>query len=383
MENTIYLDHASTSPMHPEAAKEMSEALTDVFGNASSIHRYGRSSRGVLDQARRVFAESIHANPSEILITSGGTESDNMAILKTAEAREHIGKHIITSSVEHHAVIRPMEYLESKGFDVTYLPVDQSGQVDPEDVKRALRPDTILVSIMYGNNEVGTIMPIAEIGEILTESESQAYFHTDAVQAYGLLEIDVQKSNIDLLSVSAHKINGPKGIGFLYIKDGIYLPSFMMGGEQEMKRRAGTENVPGTVGFKKAAEIMMDEKESRRKHYQSLSEQLKSELSELDIDFEVNGDEEHTLGHILSLHIKGVKSEQLIIHLDLAGLAVSAGSACTAGNIDPSHVLMAMYGKEHPAVSESIRISFGLGITKKDVTRTAQAIKKAVDRLIK
>lgn len=383
MNQPIYLDHASTSPMHPKAAEAMAEALTNHFGNASSIHRFGRSSRSHLDQARKTFAESIHADPSEIVITSGGTESDNTAILKTAESRKHLGKHILTSSVEHHAVIRPMEYLESNGFEVTYLPVDETGRVQAEDVKKALRPDTILVSIMYGNNETGTIMPIKEIGEIIQESDSPAYFHTDAVQAYGLLDIDVHEENIDLLSVSAHKINGPKGIGFLYIKEGIYLPSFMMGGEQERKRRAGTENIPGIIGFKEAAEIMMEEKERRRIEYKELASQLIDELKEQEVDYALNGSQEHTLGHILNLHIKGVKSEQLIIHLDLEGIAVSAGSACTAGNIDPSHVLTAMYGAEHPAISESIRFSFGLGTTKEDISRTAQAIKKSVERLKK
>lgn len=383
MKDAIYLDHASTSPMHPDAAKEMAEALTGQFGNASSIHRFGRSSRGFLDQARQVFAKSIHADPSEIIITSGGTESDNTAILKTAEAREHLGKHIITTSVEHHAVIRPMEYLESKGFEVTYLPVDQKGRIQPEDVKEALRPDTILVSVMYGNNEVGTVMPIEEIGAIIKESDAPAYFHTDAVQAYGLLDIDVQRDNIDLLSVSAHKINGPKGLGFLYVKAGIYLPSFMLGGEQEMKRRAGTENIPGIIGFKKAAEIMMAERQSRRERYRELAKKMLEELDTLGVETEMNGDPEHSLGHILNLHIKGIKSEQLIIHLDLAGIAVSAGSACTAGNIDPSHVLTAMYGAEHAAISESLRISFGMGNTVEDAVQTAQAIKKAADRLKK
>lgn len=264
----IYLDHAATSPVHPEVAEVTYEMMKAHFGNASSIHGFGRDSRRILDQSRIVFAKSIGAKPNEIIITSGGTESDNTAIMETAISRKEEGMHLITTAIEHHAVLRPMEHLETLGFEVTYLPVDETGRVNPEDVREALRPDTILVSIMYGNNEVGTLMDIAAIGEIIQESETKAYFHTDAVQAYGSEDIDVKRDHIDLLSVSAHKINGPKGIGFLYVSNSIHLPSFMLGGEQEQKRRAGTENIPGIAGFKKAVEIMLTEREERKQHHQ-------------------------------------------------------------------------------------------------------------------
>ena len=379
----IYLDHAATSPVHPEVAEVTYEMMKAHFGNASSIHGFGRDSRRILDQSRIVFAQSIGAKPNEIIVTSGGTESDNTAIMETALSRKEEGMHLITTAIEHHAVLKPMEHLESLGFEVTYLPVDETGRVNPEDVRDALRPDTILVSIMYGNNEVGTLMDIAAIGKIIQESETKAYFHTDAVQAYGSEDIDVKRDHIDLLSVSAHKINGPKGIGFLYISSSIHLPSFMLGGEQEQKRRAGTENIPGIAGFKKAVEIMLAEREERKLHHQELRSYLMQQLDESGIDYELNGSAEHHLAHVINVWIKGVCSEQLLMSLDLVGIALSAGSACTAGNIDPSHVLGAMYGEESPRISESIRISFGLGTTKEQLDILMEELTKSVDRLKK
>ena len=379
----IYLDHAATTPVHPEVAEVTYEMMKAHFGNASSIHGFGRDSRRILDQSRIVFAQSIGAKSNEVIITSGGTESDNTAIMETAISRKEEGKHLITTAIEHHAVLRPMEHLESLGFEVTYLPVDETGRVNPEDVKNALRPDTILVSIMYGNNEVGTLNDIAAIGEIIQESETKAYFHTDAVQAYGSEDIDVKRDHIDLLSVSAHKINGPKGIGFLYISDSIHLPSFMLGGEQEQKRRAGTENIPGIAGFKKAVEIMLAERTERKQYHQELRAYLMQQLDESGIDYDLNGSPDHHLAHVINVWIKGVCSEQLLMSLDLVGIALSAGSACTAGNIDPSHVLGAMYGEESPRISESVRISFGLGTTKEHLDILMEELTKSVTRLKK
>lgn len=375
----IYLDHAATSPVHPEVLEVTYESMKNYYGNASSIHGFGREARHLLDDARFIFAKSIGAKQSEIVITSGGTESDNTAIIETALSREAFGKHLITSAVEHHAVLEPMEYLESLGFEVTYLPVDAAGRVDPEAVRAAIRPDTTLVSIMYGNNEVGTLMDIAKIGEIVAETES--YFHTDAVQAYGLEEIDVKRDQIDLLSVSAHKINGPKGVGFLYISEGIHLPSFMRGGEQETKRRAGTENIPAITGFKKAVEIMQQEKVQRKEKYLALKAEVLAALNEAEIEFEVNGMNEGGLAHVLSLWIKGVPSDQLLMNLDLMGIAISAGSACTAGNVEPSHVLTAMYGEENPRISQSVRVSFGLGTTSEMVQTFVEKLALIVPRI--
>lgn len=379
----IYLDHAATSPVHPEVIEVVYETMKNHYGNASSIHQFGRDSRRIMDEAKQTFAESIGAKPNEIVITSGGTESDNTAILETAFSRQTEGKHLITTAVEHHAVLKPMEYLESIGFEVTYLPVDQQGKVDPEQVRAALRSDTILVSIMYGNNEVGALTNIAAIGEIVHESESSAFFHTDAVQAYGLETIDVKRDHIDLLSTSSHKINGPKGIGFLYINEKIHLPSFMLGGEQETRRRAGTENIPAIAGFQKAVEIAQIEKEARKTAYHHYRNQLLGRLEDAEIDFEVNGDPTVHLAHIISIWFVGVSSEKLLLLLDLAGIAISAGSACTAGNIDPSHVLTAMYGERSPRINESVRISFGLGTTSKHIDQLADELIKVINRLKK
>lgn len=383
MVERIYLDHAATSPMHPKAAKSMSEALMNTYGNASSIHQVGRESRGFLDEARMVFAKSIGAKPREIILTSGGTESDNMAIIKSAELFEKNGKHIITTNIEHQAVLQPMKYLEARGFEVTYLSVNKEGIIEVEQVRDALREDTILVSIMFGNNEVGSIMPIKEIGEMLQKLEHEIVFHTDAVQAYGSQDIQVEELKVDLLSASSHKINGPKGIGFLYVKEGLTLPSLLLGGEQETKRRAGTENIPAIIGFQTAVQIMIDEKDKRAKDYQELKLYLLQLLDEKKVEYKVNGNIRFSLPHILSLHFPGVSSEKLLIQLDLAGIALSAGSACTAGNIDPSHVLVAMFGKEAPEIYETIRISFGLGNTKEDIEKTANIIAKATKRLKK
>ena len=378
--NTIYLDHAATSPVAPEVIDVFARALAEVSGNASSIHTEGRLARKALDEARAALAKKINAKPTEIIFTSGGTEADNTAIFGTAYGRQSEGKHIITSEIEHHAVLHACEKLEREGFEVTYLPVDKQGRVSIEDVQNALRDDTILVTIMYGNNEVGTIQPIAEIGALL--QNHKATFHTDAVQAFGLETIDVEAMHIDLLSVSSHKINGPKGIGFLYAKQGVKVANFMYGGAQEKKRRAGTENVPAAVAFAKAAEIATQKAAVRKETYNGYKAILVEEFEKAQISFIVNGHETQSLAHVFNVTFPGTNVESFLINLDMAGVLVSSGSACTAGSIDPSHVLVAMFGADTPELRSSIRFSFGVGLSDELVReagkRTAQIVKRLV-----
>lgn len=378
MKNTIYLDHAATSPIAPEVIDVMARAMAEESGNASSIHTVGRSARKALDDSRASLAAKVNAKPSEIIFTSGGTEADNMAIFGTAYARQKEGKHIITTAIEHHAVLHACEKLEKEGFTVTYLPVDKTGRIRAEQVKEALRDDTILVTIMYGNNEVGTIQPIAEIGAIL--KEHTATFHTDAVQAFGLEKMDVEALRVDLLSVSAHKINGPKGIGFLYAKTGVKLTNILYGGSQEKKRRAGTENVPAIIAFAKAAELAGQSVQQRIEQYNGFKNILIEQFQLADIDFHLNGHQTSVLPHVLNVTFPGTDVESFLINLDMAGVLVSSGSACTAGSIDPSHVLVAMYGQNAPELRSSIRFSFGLGLTDELVReagkRTAEIVKR-------
>ncbi|WP_374719698.1 cysteine desulfurase family protein [Parageobacillus toebii] len=375
----IYLDHAATSPVHPDVVERMIPFMTEVFGNPSSIHYFGRQSRQAVDEARAVVAKSIGAKESEIIFTSGGTEADNIALIGTAMANRHRGRHIITTMIEHHAVLRACEYLEKQGFEVTYLPVDEKGNVSLADVKAALRDDTILVSIMFANNEVGVLQPIGEIGELL--KDHQAYFHTDAVQAYGLVPINVNDHHIDLLSVSSHKINGPKGIGALYVRETVKLSPLFYGGEQERKRRAGTENVAGIVGFAKAVEIAQETMNHKQQEYRLMREAMLSIFAESGISYYVNGNQDHCLPHIVNVAFPGTNVESMLVNLDLAGIAASSGSACTAGSIDPSHVLVAMFGKESERIRSSVRFSFGLGNTKEQIERAASETVKIVKRL--
>lgn len=381
MNSYIYLDHAATSPMNGQVIEAMTTAMQQVFGNASSIHGAGREARKYLDDAREVLANSIGAQAGEIILTSGGTEADNTAIFGTVYARANEGKHIITTQVEHHAVLHTCEKLEREGFDVTYLPVDQMGRVAVEDVQKALREDTILVTIMYGNNEVGTIQPIAEIGELLRNH--QATFHTDAVQAYGLEAIDVDQLQVDLLSVSAHKINGPKGIGFLYQKTGTPLASYALGGAQEKKRRAGTENIPAIIGFAKAVQVANELREEKRSLYNHFKQIMLDVFSQEKLAFHVNGNEEHSLPHILNISFDGMEVESFLVNLDIAGICVSSGSACTAGSIDPSHVLVAMFGQGSEELRNSIRFSFGQDLTENDIRSAAEKTAQIVKKLAK
>lgn len=377
----VYLDNAATTPMTPEVIDEMTERMKDTWGNASTGYSYGRDSKLVLENSRHILAESINADDNEIIITSGGTEADNTAIIQTAFARQNLGKHIITTAIEHEAVLKPLHFLEEQGFEVTYLPVDENGNISLDDFKAALRDDTILVTIMSGNNEVGSRMPIHEIGEIL--KDHQAWFHTDAVQAYGLLPIDVKRDHIDMLSTSAHKLNGPKMIGFLYRRDGINFPSYIKGGDQETKRRAGTENVPAVAAFAKAVSIDTPEEKARRQErYYHFKQKIVHGLRDNGVDFEVNGEvKPDNLNHVLNLWFKGISTYVMQTDLDLAGIAVSGGSACTAGSIEPSHVLTAMYGKDSPRISQSIRISFGALNTDEDIDKLIAAIVQTVNKL--
>ncbi|MEO1772573.1 IscS subfamily cysteine desulfurase [Candidatus Enterococcus ferrettii] len=379
---SIYLDHAATSPMHPEVIAVMADVMQNYYGNPSSIHHLGRSASYKLEEAREVIAKSLDVKPHEIIFNSGGTEGDNTAILETAFSRQTQGKHLITTRIEHPAVLNTMRYLEDKGFEVTYLTVDQKGRISLDELQAALRTDTILVSIMYGNNEIGNLLPIKEIGELL--KEHPAYFHTDAVQAYGNQTIRPHEWGIDLLSTSAHKVNGPRGVGFLYKNDDIRLPSLLHGGEQEEKRRAGTENLAGICGFAKAVELLtLEERDNRAQAYLQFTKMILQSLDEAGIDYEVNGELENKLPHILNLRFNGIASDLLLMKLDLKGIAISTGSACTAGNVDPSHVLEEMYGKNASEVKESVRVSFGYGNTEAEVQRFIQELIAAIQQLRK
>lgn len=376
----IYMDHAATTPILEEVIQAMLPIYNEVFGNPSSVHSFGRKARRVLDVARYVMAESIHANEKEIIFTSGGTEADNLAILGTALANRDKGNHIITTAQEHHAALHTVETLEKQGFEVTYLPVYKNGKIALEDLKEALTDNTILVSIMYVNNETGIIQPIKEIGELL--KDHQAYFHTDAVQAFGLMNINVNELGIDMLTVSSHKINGPKGIGFLYVNEHVKINPLQYGGEQERKRRPGTENIAGAAGFQKAVELAIENKETRIKQYQKYKELFVNELRQNNITFEVNGDMDATISSIINISFPGANVEALLTNFDLDGVAASSGSACTAGSVEPSHVLTAMYGKEHPCTTNSIRFSFGIFNTEENVKEAADRVSRIVKRLI-
>lgn len=377
----IYVDHAATSPMHPEVIEKMVVEMQETFGNPSSIHSFGRQARQKIDTARMICANSIGAKVNEIIFTSGGTESDNLAVRGAAYANQKYGKHIITSSIEHHAILHTCQALEKEGFEVTYLPVDDTGRVNVEDVKAALRDDTILVTIMMVNNEIGTVQPIKEIGELL--SDHKAHFHTDAVQAYGLIPINVEELGVDFLSISSHKINGPKGVGFLYVSENAIFTQLQFGGQQERKRRAGTENVPGIVGLAKAVEVIHIERDERVKSYLHFKEILMNVLKENGIQFEKNGNEMFFAPHVLNLSFEDISIESFLVNLDLSGIAASSGSACTAGSIDPSHVLVEMFGIDSPKIRSSVRFSFGYGNTDKQIRILGERVSSIVKRLVK
>lgn len=378
----VYLDYAATTPMHPEVIKEMTRVMTTIYGNPSSIHRFGRQAHFELEEAREIIARSIHAKPDEIIFNSGGTEGDNTIIIQTALSQKSNGMHIITTNVEHSAVNRSLHYLEEKGFEVTYLPVDKEGHITCHQVQKALRDDTILVTMMFGNNETGNLYPIQEVGELL--ASHQAYFHTDAVQAFGTERLDVVELQVDYLSVSAHKINGPKGVGFAYVKKESPVPIMMVGGEQEEKKRAGTENLAGIVGLAKAVTLLSgDVKKTHQTEYRKFKHIIIETLDEAEIEYQVNGDLSMSLSHILNVWIKGVPSNKLLLNLDLMGFAISAGSACSAGNVKPSPVIQKLHPDAQEAAAESIRMSFGYGLSEESVRAFSETLVTCINRLNK
>ena len=378
MKKMIYLDNAATTRTAPEVVEAMLPYFSEFYGNASTVYEFGGMSKEAISKAREIIADAIGAKENEIYFTGGGSESDNWALKATAEAYKSKGRHIITSKIEHHAILHTCEWLEQNGFEVTYLDVDEFGVVKLEELKKAIRPDTILITIMFANNEIGTIEPVVEIGKIAWEHG--ILFHTDAVQAFGQVPIQVDELNIDMLSASAHKLNGPKGIGFLYIRKGIKIRSFLHGGAQERKRRAGTENVPGIVGFGKAVELALNSMEERAKRECELRDYLMERVLK-EIPFtRVNGDRTNRLPNNVNFCFQFVEGESLLIMLDMKGICGSSGSACTSGSLDPSHVLLAI-GLPHEIAHGSLRLTLGSDTTKEDMDTVVEAIKEIVTQL--
>ncbi len=378
MEKLIYLDNAATTKTAPEVVEAMLPYFTEHFGNPSSVYGFAAANKEVITRQREIIADTLGAKSNEIYFTAGGSESDNWALIATAEAYASKGKHLITSKIEHHAILHTCEYLEKKGFEVTYLDVDENGIVDLEQLKSAIREDTILISIMYANNEIGTIQPIREIGAIA--HEHGILFHTDAVQAFGQVPINVDEDQIDMLSASGHKLNGPKGIGFLYIRKGVKIRSFIHGGAQERRRRAGTENVPGIVGFGKAVERAVSTMEVRTKKERELRDYL-IERIEKEIPYcRLNGDRTKRLPNNVNFSFRFIEGESLLIMLDMKGICASSGSACTSGSLDPSHVLLAI-GLPHEIAHGSLRMTLSEETTKEDLDYVVENLKEIVSNL--
>jgi cysteine desulfurase len=374
----IYLDNAATTPLDADVRAEMLPYLEGAFGNPSSIHAFGRKTRAAIDHARSQIAHAIGAEPSQIVFTSGGTEADNLALIGIMHAQSAEKKHLITTQIEHHAVLDACKYLERFGYDVTYLPVDRHGRIQVEDVRASIRPDTALISVLHGNNEVGTIQPVEEIGEIARQAG--VLFHVDAVQSFGSELIDVQTLPIDLLTLSSHKIYGPKGVGALYIRNGVKLLPRALGGAQERRKRAGTENILGIVGFGKAAELVRKEYKYRQEHLVQLRQTFLDSLQNQGLNIVINGHEEQCLPHIVNISFLGVDTETLLIQLDMEGIAAASGSACTSGTLSVSHVLRAMNLPE--AVTRSaIRFSFGKDNTLEEMKAATLKIGEVVRRL--
>lgn len=374
----IYLDYAATTPTDPEVLKAMLPYFTDGFGNPSSIHSFGQEAKAAIEGAREKVAGLIGARSEEIVFTSGGTEADNFAIKGVAYANQHKGNHIITSQIEHHAVIEPCKFLERRGFEVTYLPVDGYGLVDPGEVEKTITDQTILISVMHANNEIGTIEPIEEIAAIARERG--IYFHTDAVQTVGHIPVDVDELKVDLLSISAHKLYGPKGVGALYIRKGTRVAPFMHGGEQERRRRASTENVPGIVGFGKACEIALDTMGGESERLRALRDRLIKEILEQIDHVRLNGHPTQRLPNNVNVSLEFVEGESILLQLDLAGIAASTGSACSSSVLEPSHVLLAL-GLPHESAHGSLRFTLGREITEEDIDYVVERLSKIVERL--
>lgn len=378
MGKMIYLDNAATTKTAPEVVEAMLPYFSEFYGNASTVYEFGGKSKEAVSKAREIIANAIGAKENEIYFTAGGSESDNWAIKAAAEAYRGKGKHIITSKIEHHAVLHTCQWLEQNGFEVTYLDVDEFGVVKLEELKKAIRPDTILISIMFANNEIGTIEPVEEIGKIA--KEQGILFHTDAVQAFGQVPINVDELNIDMLSSSGHKLNGPKGVGFLYIRKGVKIRSFIHGGAQERKRRAGTENVPGIVGFGKAVELAMANMETRTAKERELRDYLMERVLK-EIPFSrINGHRTNRLPNNVNICFQFVEGESLLIMLDMKGICGSSGSACTSGSLDPSHVLLAI-GLPHEIAHGSLRLTLGEDTDREDIDYTVDAVKEIVTQL--
>ena len=380
MEDTrkVYLDYSATTPTDPRVVEEMIPYFTEHFGNPSSIYSTGLEAKDAIEHAREQVAHLINAEPKELIFTSGGTESDNWALIATARRLQHKGKHIITSAIEHHAILHSCEYLAKEGFDITYVGVDHDGLVDPAEVEAAIRPDTILISIMYVNNEVGSVQPITEIGAIA--KKHGVLFHTDAVQALGNVPIDVKTMNIDMMSMSSHKIYGPKGIGAIYIRSGVNLPTYIHGGAQERKKRAGTENVPGIVGFGKAAELACQNFNTHVAHVSKLRNHfIDRVLNEIPYTY-FNGSKDHRHPGNANITFEYVEGESILLYLDFAGVSCSSGSACSSRSLQPSHVLTAM-GIPVELIHGSIRFTFGNPTTMEDVDYTVDKLKGIIEKL--
>lgn len=378
MKKMIYLDNAATTKTRPEVVEAMLPYFTELYGNPSSVYDFATPARQAVAQARETIATAIGAKTNEVYFTAGGSESDNWAIKATAEAYRSKGNHIITSKIEHHAVLHTCQYLEKQGFEVTYLDVDENGTVKLDELKKAIRPTTILITIMFANNEIGTIQPVKEIGQIA--KENGILFHTDAVQAFGHLPIHVDEYHIDMMSASGHKIYGPKGIGMLYIRTGVKIRSFVHGGAQERKRRAGTENVPGIVGFGKAAELAMETMEERATYESELRDYLMERVMAEVPYTRVNGHRTNRLPNNANFSFQFVEGESLLILLDSKGICGSSGSACTSGSLDPSHVLLAI-GLPHEIAHGSLRLTLSEENTKEDMDQVVEAIKAILERL--
>jgi cysteine desulfurase len=374
----IYFDHAATTYVKPEVLNAMVPFFTEKFGNASSIYSIGRESKKAIEEARDKVAAALGAQSKEIFFTGSGSEADNWAIKGVAYANKAKGNHIITTSIEHPAVLNTCQYLESDGFEVTYLPVDENGLVTPEQVSNAIKPNTILITIMFANNEIGTIQPMAEIGKIAREKG--IYFHTDAVQAVGNVKINVVEMNIDLLSLSGHKFYGPKGVGALYIRKGVKVTSFMHGGHQERGRRASTENVPGIIGLGKAIELATVNLDAYNQKLLELRERTINEITKRIPFVKLNGDRNKRLPGNVNISFEFIEGESLLLMLDMKGIAASSGSACTSGSLDPSHVLLAI-GLPHEIAHGSLRITFGDDNTNEDVDYLLEVLPVIVERL--
>lgn len=376
--NTIYLDHAATTSMHPEVIDVMTGVMKNTYGNASSVYHVGQDAKVVLEEARASVAKSLNCLPNEVYFTGCGSEADNWAVKGYAMANRNKGNHIITTKIEHHAILHPCEFLEKNGFRVTYLPVDETGLVSLEDVKNAICEDTVLISVMYANNEVGTIQPIAEIAKIA--KEHGVCMHTDAVQAVGAEAIDFKELGVDMLSLSAHKFGGPKGVGALIIRKGLRIEPFMHGGAQERSKRAGTENLAGIAGLAKALEISVSDLPEKQKKIRELRDYLIAEIEAKIPYIKFNGHREKRLANNVNFCFRYIEGESLLLMLDLNGICASSGSACTSGSLDPSHVLLAL-GLPHEIAHGSLRLTLSYNTTKEELDFTVSKLQEIVHRL--